>query len=124
MAVKLCDLLLVEVNAGRPWRKADHAFHGAIYDASGKIQCSAGKPPLDQWCDFRVVRHFASGSGSAQIWIAHTGTPRHRVLHYANRRFTTDDGAGISAKRQDDNWLVSVGGREFYLIPDALIHGG
>jgi hypothetical protein len=96
----------------------------AIYDASGKIQCAAGKPPLDQWCDFRVVRHFASGSGSAQIWIAHTGTPRHRVLHYANRRFTTDDGAGISAKRQDDNWLVSVGGREFYLIPDALIHGG
>jgi GntR family transcriptional repressor for pyruvate dehydrogenase complex len=32
---RLCDLLLVEVNAGRPWRKADHAFHGAIYDASG-----------------------------------------------------------------------------------------
>jgi DNA-binding FadR family transcriptional regulator len=32
---RLCDFLLVEVNAGRPWRKADHAFHGAIYDASG-----------------------------------------------------------------------------------------
>ncbi len=32
---RLCDLLLVEVNEGRPWRKADHAFHGAIYDASG-----------------------------------------------------------------------------------------
>ncbi|UJW86833.1 FadR/GntR family transcriptional regulator [Devosia sp. SL43] len=31
----LCDLLLIEVNAGRPWRKADHAFHGAIYDATG-----------------------------------------------------------------------------------------
>jgi DNA-binding FadR family transcriptional regulator len=31
----LCDLLLVEVYAGRPWRKADHLFHGAIYDASG-----------------------------------------------------------------------------------------
>jgi GntR family transcriptional repressor for pyruvate dehydrogenase complex len=27
--------LLDEVDAGRPWRKADHAFHGAIYDASG-----------------------------------------------------------------------------------------
>ncbi|MBP5998651.1 MAG: hypothetical protein KA535_11925 [Azonexus sp.] len=94
----------------------------AIYDASGKIQCAAGKPTLDQWCDFRVVRHLATGS--AQIWIAHSGTPRQRVLHYAGRRFTTDDGAGVSAKRQDDNWLVSVGGREFYLIPDALIHGG
>ena len=32
---ELCDVLLIEVNAGRPWRKADHAFHGAIYDASG-----------------------------------------------------------------------------------------
>ncbi len=94
----------------------------AIYDASGKIQCAAGKPPLDQWCDFRVVRHLASGS--AQIWIAHGSVARHRVLHYAGKRFTTDDGAGISAKRQDDNWLVSVGSREFYLIPDALIHGG
>ena len=93
-----------------------------IYDASGKIQCAAGKPPLDQWCDFRVVRHLASGS--AQIWIAHGSVARYRVLHYAGKRFTTDDGAGISAKRQDDNWLVSVGGREFYLIPDALIHGG
>ena len=31
----LCDILLAEVAAGRPWRKADHAFHGAIYDASG-----------------------------------------------------------------------------------------
>lgn len=32
---RLCEILLVEVDAGRPWRKADHAFHGAIYDASG-----------------------------------------------------------------------------------------
>jgi len=32
---RLCTLLLIEVDAGRPWRRADHAFHGAIYDASG-----------------------------------------------------------------------------------------
>ena len=32
---RLCDALLVEVYARRPWRPADHAFHGAIYDASG-----------------------------------------------------------------------------------------
>jgi GntR family transcriptional repressor for pyruvate dehydrogenase complex len=32
---RLCDILLADVNTGRPWRKADHAFHGAIYDASG-----------------------------------------------------------------------------------------
>jgi len=32
---QLCTTLLREVDARRPWRKADHAFHGAIYDASG-----------------------------------------------------------------------------------------
>lgn len=32
---RLCDALLTEVYAGRPWRPADDAFHGAIYDASG-----------------------------------------------------------------------------------------
>ena len=32
---RLCDALLVEVDAKHPWRPADAAFHGAIYDASG-----------------------------------------------------------------------------------------
>jgi len=32
---RLCDVLLVEVDAGRNWHEVDHAFHGAIYDASG-----------------------------------------------------------------------------------------
>jgi GntR family transcriptional regulator, transcriptional repressor for pyruvate dehydrogenase complex len=32
---RLCTVLLADVDAGRPWRKADHAFHGAIYDATG-----------------------------------------------------------------------------------------
>lgn len=32
---RLCTLLLKEVDAGRPWRTADHAFHQAIYDATG-----------------------------------------------------------------------------------------
>jgi DNA-binding FadR family transcriptional regulator len=32
---RLCELLLIEVDAGRPWRPADWAFHGAIHDASG-----------------------------------------------------------------------------------------
>src|SRR6187402_2495017 len=26
---RLCEVLLVEVDVGRPWRPADHAFHGA-----------------------------------------------------------------------------------------------
>lgn len=32
---RLCDILITEVDAGRNWHEADHAFHGAIYEASG-----------------------------------------------------------------------------------------
>lgn len=39
------------------------------YDASGKVQCSADKPTLDQWCDFRVVRDLPRKV--ADIWIAY-----------------------------------------------------
>lgn len=94
----------------------------AKYDASGKIKCSEDKETLERQCDFRVVRH--SATRSAQIWIAYGPDGRTRVLHYADRKFTTDDGARISAQRQNDSWRVGIGGREFYLIPDALIHGG
>lgn len=45
---RLCDLLLVEVYAGRPWRKADHSFHGAIYDASGNPMYGQILTNLDQ----------------------------------------------------------------------------
>ena len=32
---RLCDELLTEVYSHRPWRPADAAFHGAIYEAAG-----------------------------------------------------------------------------------------
>lgn len=106
----------------RPASAARGSTPPAKYDASGKIRCSEDRETLDRQCDFRVVRHFATRS--AQIWIAYGPDGRTRVLHYADKKFTTDDGARISAQRQNDNWRLGIGGREFYLIPDALIHGG
>jgi len=96
----------------------------AEYDGTGKVKCSADKPTLDGWCDFKVVRHLAEKS--ADIWLtkpAVGGALQYRVLHFAGRKFTTTDKAEVSSKRDGDNWLVSAGGREFYLIPDALIYG-
>jgi hypothetical protein len=92
------------------------------YDATGKIRCSVGNPTLDEWCDFRVVRHPASGG--AQIWISHGGSTRDRVLHFAGKKFTSDEGAALAAQRQGDDWRVNAGSRIYYLIPDALLHGG
>ena len=106
----------------RPVSAATGSAPPAKYDASGKIRCSEGGDALDRECDFRVVRNLSAGS--AQIWIGHAPGGRTRVLHYADRRFTTDDGGAVAARRQNDNWRLGIGNREFYLIPDALIHGG
>jgi hypothetical protein len=46
------------------------------------------------------------------------------VLYFADGKFTTNDKAKLAWQRQDDNWRVSIDGREFYFIPDALIYGG
>ena len=45
---RLCNALLVEVYGRRPWRPADAAFHGAIYDAAGNPMFGLILSRLDQ----------------------------------------------------------------------------
>lgn len=96
----------------------------AKWDASGSVKCSAGAPGLERECGFRVVRNLPKQS--AGVWIANIakGESEYRFLHYADKQFTTSDSAKLAWQRKDDNWWISVDGKEFYLIPDALIHGG
>ena len=96
----------------------------AKWDASGNVKCSAGSDKFDKECGFRVVRDLPKKA--ADIWIANiaNGQADYRYLHYADKVFTGNDKAKLAWQRKDDNWWVSVDGKEFYFIPDALIHGG
>jgi len=96
----------------------------AKWDASGHVKCSAGSDKFDRQCGFRVVRDLPRKA--ADIWIANVaaGQSTYRYLHYADKVFTSNDKARLAWQRQDDNWWVSADGKEFYFIPDALIHGG
>jgi len=96
----------------------------AKWDASGMVKCSAGSDKFDKQCGFRVVRDLPKQA--ADIWIGNVanGEADYRYLHYANKAFTTNDSSKLAWQRKDDNWWVSVNGKEFYFIPDALIHGG
>ena len=111
---------------GNPTEKPVDANLGPThYDASGNVRCSTGQPTLDKECAFRVIRNLQQQS--AEIWIARLApnkTPRFRVLNYAGKKFTATDDAALSWQRKDDNWQLTVDGREFFFIPDALIHGG
>jgi hypothetical protein len=96
----------------------------AKWDASGSVKCSAGSDTFDQMCGFRVVRDLPRKAADVWIGNAATGQSNYRYLHYADKVFTTNDKSKLAWQRKDDNWWVSVNGREFYFIPDALIHGG
>jgi GntR family transcriptional regulator, transcriptional repressor for pyruvate dehydrogenase complex len=86
---RLCDVLLVEVDAGRPWRQADHAFHGAIYDASGNPMYGQLLMNLDSALERGGSSPFAAdnfGLGSF---------PMHR--HLADAIVATDTDAAVAA---------------------------
>jgi GntR family transcriptional regulator, transcriptional repressor for pyruvate dehydrogenase complex len=71
---RLCDLLLAEVDARRPWRKADAAFHGAIYDASGNPMFGQILSRLDE----ALERSSESPFGRDEFGLA--SFPPHREL--------------------------------------------
>jgi len=75
------------------------------YDAYGEIKCSADKPTLDQWCEFRVLRELSKHS--TEIWItnmAFKDEVHYRVLYFTDGKVTTNDKAKLTWQRQDDNW--------------------
>lgn len=86
---RLCDVLLVEVDAGRPWRKADHAFHGAIYDASGNPMFGQILANLDH----ALERSAESPFGRDEFGLA--SFPPHRDL--ADAIFAADPVSAVKA---------------------------
>jgi GntR family transcriptional repressor for pyruvate dehydrogenase complex len=71
---QLCNVLLDDVAAGRAWRKADAAFHGAIYDASGNPMFGQILSRLDQ----ALERSRESPFGRDEFGMA--SFPPHRLL--------------------------------------------
>jgi GntR family transcriptional regulator, transcriptional repressor for pyruvate dehydrogenase complex len=89
---RLCELLLIEVNARRPWRKADAAFHGAIYNASGNPMFGQILTRLDE----ALERSSGSPFGRDEFGLA--SFPPHRDLAQAIAR-TDVEGALAAINR-------------------------
>lgn len=95
----------------------------AKWDAAGRVNCSVDRDTFARTCGFRLVRN--RPEKSADIWIRNLAKNKseYRVLHFANEAFTSNDNSKVAWERRDDKWRVSVDGKEFYLISDALIQG-
>lgn len=102
-------------------------------NASGDLPCSTGGKELNLLCPFRVKRN----TYGATIWTIKPGETRDpkqlkfeelRVLYFENfdnnPNWSTTDSSKVSGKREDDNWIVTIGDGERYWIPDAAIYGG
>ena len=86
---RLCDVLLDDVQARRPWRPADWAFHGAIYEASGNPMFGQILNQLD---------HALERSGQSPFGADEFGLesfPPHRML--ADAIVAADPEAAIRA---------------------------
>lgn len=87
---RLCDELLIEVYAGRSWRPADSAFHGAIYDASGNPMFGQILARLDE----ALQRDGASSPFGADEFGLRS-FPEHRIL--ANAILAKDAEAAVAS---------------------------
>lgn len=61
---RLCDQLIADVDAGLPWRRADAAFHSAIYEASGN-------PMFGRFCKIWIRR--LNGRKSRPLVVTRSG---------------------------------------------------
>ncbi|GHA18442.1 GntR family transcriptional regulator [Devosia pacifica] len=84
----LCTQLLQVVEDGGEWRAADHAFHGAIYDATGNPMYGHLLVNLDQ----AIERGGPSPFGADDFGLS--SFPLHRVLA---DRIAVDDADGAVA---------------------------
>lgn len=91
------------------------------WDASGRVKCSVDRPSFDRTCGFRLVRH--RRDKITDIWIRNLARAKasYRILRYANQTFTAADDSSVTAQLRGHLWQVTVGGKEFYLIPEALM---
>jgi GntR family transcriptional repressor for pyruvate dehydrogenase complex len=86
---RLCDELLTEVYAHRPWRPADAAFHGAIYEASGNPMFGQIIASLVFAFERSAASPFGSDDFGMESW------PPHRVL--ANAILAENADAAVAA---------------------------
>ena len=86
---RLCDILIAEVDARRNWHEADHAFHGAIYAASGNPMFGQILHRLDD----ALERSSESPFGRDDFGL--TSFPPHRTL--ADAIVATDPDAAVTA---------------------------
>jgi len=101
----------------------DALVPGTRFHASGTITCTPPFAMAPGQCEASVVRRGTDGTATVEIRPKGQGTPR-RILFVAGKPAASDATEKMTATRQGDDTLISIGADERYTIPDALVVGG
>jgi hypothetical protein len=99
----------------------DALVEGTKFNATGQIPCAAAHSAPTTACAFGVIRH---GGGEATVIVQLPGGGQ-RYIYFKNGTATSSDqGDKVTTERRDDLNLISIGKKERYEIPDAVVLGG
>jgi hypothetical protein len=90
------------------------------YTATAYFRCSVGSADHDQQCPGGIDR---GKHGSATIRIR-TPSGFERVLKFEHDNVTTPDRGKVDWSKHGDDFYVGIDNHEFYIVPEAAIHGG
>ncbi len=100
----------------------DAKVAGTAYHAVGKVPCMLPYQPEVKACDAGVVRRGNDGTATFEA-IGPMGVQR-RILFAQGKPAAADTMDPVTATRQGDVTVVTVGDNERYDIPDAFLNGG
>ncbi|MCV2863974.1 hypothetical protein [Defluviimonas sp. WL0075] len=90
------------------------------YDATTLLPCSLGEPTQDQSCPAGILR---GAPGVATIRIT-APDGAERVLEFSEGAIASPGTDELTWAKDGDTWYVGIGGREYYIVPEAAVFGG
>ena len=106
--------------ADAPADDATRPYSTDDFDATTYLPCSLNEPTQDQSCPAGVLR---GAPGVATIRIT-APDGAERVLEFVDGAITAPGTDDLTWAKDGDNWYVGIGGREYYIVPEAAVFGG
>lgn len=106
---------------GRYLREASTYPEAPNRQASGQVPCATQPGQPTRQCAFRVSR---GSGGTASVWVD-IGHGQERYIEFRDGEpITSEAGLEVTYEKEQDLYLIRVGGSERYEIPEAVIYGG
>ncbi|MGD9786031.1 MAG: SH3 domain-containing protein [Hyphomicrobiaceae bacterium] len=106
------------------WVKGSYLREAAApgdHQAKGQIPCSTSEGQPMRQCGFRVTR---GPNGNASVWVDIGGGKERYIEFRSGKPITSEAGLEATFEKSGDLYIIRMGGKERYEIPEAVVFGG